>query len=470
MWIILSSVVVAVFIVAAVAFSLRAARTARTPQGAVGWVVFLMSAPHLAVPLYLFLGNHRFRGYVTARRESEQVIAGIRSQAMTYSPPPGATPIDLGPFEYCAGLPALRGNSGRILVNGATAFDAMFDAIDAARHYLLVQFYIIRDDELGRALADRLIAAAGRGVNVRMIMDPVGSFRLSRSYAQRLYDAGIRLVEGDTSPLPTIRFRLNFRNHRKTVIADGEIGFTGGLNVGDEYMGRDPNFGDWRDTMVELRGPMVSQLQLIFAEDWHYGTGETLLESLNWNPPHADADATGLIVATGPADQTETGNLMFFSAINAAKDRCWIASPYFVPDTDILSALRNAALRGVDVRLLVPDVIDHKMPWLAAFSYFDDIREAGARVFRYTRGFMHQKVILIDDTIGAVGTANLDNRSFRLNFEAMAMFFDASVARDVAAMLEADFDCAYELDRTLMQQPAHIRWTAPLARLFSPLL
>ncbi|MEP4702735.1 MAG: phospholipase D-like domain-containing protein, partial [Parasphingorhabdus sp.] len=269
---------------------------------------------------------------------------------------------------------------------------------------------------------------------------------------------------------PKFRFQINYRNHRKTVIVDGRIGFTGGLNVGDEYKGLSPVFGNWRDTHIKLEGPMVTQLQLIFVEDWHWSTEEALLDDLMWLPEETATDAVGLIVATGPGDVSETGSLLFFSAITEATDRIWIASPYFVPDIDILTALRHAALRGVDVRILVPDVIDHHIPWLAAFAYFDEIMEAGVRIFRYTDGFMHQKVFLVDDSLAAVGTTNLDNRSFRLNFECMALFFDHRIAADVDQMLRADIEKCFELTIQMASQPAYIRHGAPVARLFAPLL
>ena len=179
---------------------------------------------------------------------------------------------------------------------------------------------------------------------------------------------------------------------------------------------------------------------------------------------------TAMIMPTGPGDEMETGALFFFSAIVAAKRRLWIASPYFVPDTDVLTALKHAALRGVDVRILVPEVIDHTIPWLAAFAYFDEIRAAGVEVWRYDSGFMHQKVVLVDDDLAAIGTTNMDNRSFRLNFEAMAVFFDGRAAAATEAMLEADFARSFRLDKTLFEQPAKVRYGAPIARLFSPVL
>lgn len=470
MWVMMGTLTVAVFYAASVLFAFRAAITARTAQGAVGWVVFLLALPFVAVPAYLFLGHHRLHGYIVSRREARQVVEAVRDFAARNAPDPERTRINLAPFEYCANLPAIRGNGAELLIDGEAAFAAMFAAIDAARSYVLVQFYIIRNDALGRAFQDRLIAAAARGVRVRVMTDAIGSFGLPSRYFARLRAAGIEVIYRKRAGLPRSRFQINYRNHRKSLIVDGETGFTGGFNVGDEYMGRAAAYGHWRDTHVRLCGPVVSQLQLIFLEDWHWLTGEAPYAELSWDAPGAAEDATGLIVATGPGDETETGSLMFFSAIAAAKERVWIASPYFVPDIDIVSALRHAALRGVDVRLLVPDRTDHWMPWLAAWAYFDAIAEAGVRVFRYTDGFMHQKAFVVDDTVAAVGTTNLDNRSFRLNFEAMALFFDSDFAARVDDMLRQDFEKSFEMKEGIAQQSPFVRYGAPVARLFSPLL
>ncbi|WP_146347225.1 cardiolipin synthase [Falsiphaeobacter marinintestinus] len=450
-------------------FAWRAISSARTSQGAVGWVVFLITAPYLGVPMYLFLGHHKFKHYLIARRDSEEIIEGVKTFKEANAPT-SAPVFPVQAFEKISELPAARGNNMTLLVDGKDTFDAIFTAIDAAETYVLVQFYILRDDGLGCSLQDRLIAAAARGVTVRLMFDAVGSAKLSHAYQERLREAGVQVVDPKSVRGPKNRFQINLRNHRKTVVIDGKVGFTGGFNVGDEYLGLDPEFGDWRDTHALLEGPIVSQLQLIFAEDWHWATNEVLIDDLDWEAPHAPEDMTAMIVPTGPGDEMETGALFFFSAISAAKHRVWIASPYFVPDTDVLTALKHAALRGVDVRILVPEVIDHKIPWLAAFAYFDEIRAAGVQVWRYKPGFMHQKVVLVDDDFAAIGTTNLDNRSFRLNFEAMAAFFDARPAAATAAMLEKDFDRAWMLDRTLAEQPRHIRIGAPIARLFAPVL
>lgn len=470
MWPVLGGIAILLIYCSAAYCAVRAAQTARTPQGAVGWVVFLLSAPFLAVPAYLFLGQNRYKGYRIARRESALIRRGIEDFATRNAPAPESTGIDLKPFEYCANLPAFRGNGVVLLVDGADTFRAIFEAIDNAQSYILIQFYIVRDDGLGRALKNHLIAASRRGVTVRFMTDAIGSKNLPDAYSNALRAAGVRVFDRRSANGSRFRFQLNFRNHRKTVIVDGVTGFTGGLNVGDEYMGRDPAYSPWRDTHVQLAGPMVSQLQLIFVEDWHWMGDENLFDQLNWDAPLAPDDATGLIVATGPGDVSETGGLMFFSAIAAARKRLWIASPYFVPDFDIVTALRHAALRGVDVRILVPQKADHMITWLAAFAYFDDMLEAGVGVYMYTEGFMHQKVFIVDDGLAAVGTTNMDNRSFRLNFEAMALFFDAAATAKIDAMLRADFNGSRKLTRTLKQQPVYVRYGAPLARLFAPLL
>ena len=211
-------------------------------------------------------------------------------------------------------------------------------------------------------------------------------------------------------------------------------------------------------------------MQLIFAEDWHWATRENLIDVLNWDIKPAEANKDAVIVATGPGDEFDTGSLYFCALIDAAKDRLWIASPYFVPENDILTSLKLAAMRGVDVRVLTPEVADHTIPWLAALEYFDKIMEAGVEVWRYNEGFMHQKVVLVDDMITSVGTTNLDNRSCRLNFEETAVVFDQDTALQVAAMFEADFARSFRLTQKLTDRSFKERYGAPLARLFSPLL
>lgn len=454
----------------AIVFLLKAIRTARTSQGALGWAMFLLFLPFVAVPAYLFLGNWRYQGYTVARRKSEELIAQIHERSTLFEatnlPDPGLQCS----IQAIAGLPIVRGNDMQILVDADKTFRAMFDAIRTAQDYVLVQFYIINDDDLGRGLKDALISTARRGIPVRLLYDAVGSKGLTTAYLEDLRAAGVQYSDINAVFGPKSRFQLNFRNHRKTVIVDGRLGFTGGFNVGDEYAGKDPKFGNWRDTHCQLTGPIVLQLQLVFAEDWLGAAHENLLAELSWDADAQDADMNGVILATGPADEEDMGAYYFCALIHAAKTRIWIASPYLVVENDILSGLKLAAMRGVEVRLMVPLNRDHWATWLAAFAYFDELRHAGVEIWRYGDGFMHQKVVLVDEDIASIGTINLDNRSCRLNFEATALLFDQNAARDVKAMLESDFTKSERLETELDAQPLLIRLGAPIARLFAPLL
>ncbi len=447
-----------------------AIRNARTPQGSVAWTVFLVSAPFIAVPVFLFLGNFKIKDYVTGRRDSERIINDLKTYAKQFAPSLTENRRLYDGLEKIAGIPVGSGSDLELLIDGEQTFGAIFQAIAQAREYVLVQSYIINDDKIGRKLRDALIERARNGVNVRLIYDAVGCIKLPKTYLQSLSKGGVEVVNAHARGGPKSRFQINFRNHRKTIIVDGIVGFTGGLNMGDEYMGENPKFGPWRDTHARVTGPVVLQLQLIFGEDWHWATGEILLEKLNWDIERTDANRDALVVATGPGDPFDSGSFYFCALINAARQRLWIASPYFVPENDIMTSLKLAAMRGVDVRILTPEVIDHKIPWLAALAYFDEIMEAGVEVWRYNHGFMHQKVVLVDDLISSVGTTNLDNRSCRLNFEQTVVVFDSETARQTEAMLQSDFDRSFKLTRTLGQRSFIQRNGAPVARLFSPLL
>ena len=461
--------ILAILGVAAVAVCVWfAISSARTPQGAAAWAVFLVSAPWFAVPAFLVFGRRKLRDYRAAWRKARAKVREVPHGDVTEATPEPRRGT-LSALEAIGGLPFVGGNAARLLIDGEATFDAICAAIDAARHTVCLQFYIIRDDGLGRRVEGALVRAAERGVRVFVMYDGVGSQKLSARWPASLRSVGVKVLNPETTRGPTSRLDINFRNHRKTVVVDGEIAFTGGHNIGDEYLGLDPTYGPWRDTHLELRGPVARQLQTVFAEDWHWASGETL--DLSSAPPSQPAgDLPIAYVPTGPGDTLDGGSLMFVAAITAATDRVWIASPYFVPDTEVLSALSVAALAGRDVRLLLPEVIDHYLPWLAAHAYFDEVRAAGVKIYRYQPGFMHQKVILVDEDLAAVGTTNLDNRSFRLNFEAMAFVHDRSFAAEVEQMLLADFDRSEVLVATLADQRARIRYGAPLARLLAPIL
>jgi cardiolipin synthase len=424
--------------------SVHAIMKTRTSQGAIAWALALITLPYLALPLYLILGRDRFRGYIDARREEGQRIQHLREamarRAQDRSFLPKSAPESYLVFNQLAQMPFTTGNQAQLLIDGRATFAAIFDGIDAATRYVLVQFFIVHDDEIGRELKARLLAKARKGVAIYFLYDEIGSHALPRRYIRELRRGGVHAEPFKTSRGLSFRFQINFRNHRKIVVVDGQLAFVGGMNVGDEYLGRSRRFGPWRDTFASVSGPATKAVQLSFLDDWHWSTGE--VPELDWSIDRDGSDEDGtpvLVLPTGPADDIDSCTLFFAQAIQLAKERVWITSPYFVPNPEILVALELAVLRGVDVRILLPGMPDHLLVYLAAFSYLKDTLPVGVKMYRYKEGFLHEKVMLVDDQLAAVGTANLDTRSMRLQFEITLLFADQSFAAEVRKMLEADF-------------------------------
>ncbi|MGB5366276.1 MAG: cardiolipin synthase [Polyangiales bacterium] len=466
--------IVVLFHVLGFTSSIHAVMSTRTSQGAIAWAVSLNTFPYLAVPAYWVFGRSKFEGYVVARRSTDDRTAQIEREAVEtvapYRVPESERLEATSAAEGLAEMPVLRGNRVNLLIDGAATFKSILDGIDEAQEYVLVQFYIVHDDGLGRALKDHLLAKAKQGVRVYFLYDEIGSHDLPNSYTQELSDAGVEIHEFNTRKGRRNRFQLNFRNHRKIVVTDGRVAWIGGHNVGDEYLGKDPKFGHWRDTHVRIEGPAVLKAQISFAEDWHWAT-ETL-PKLNWvaRPAPDGSDSRVLIIPTGPADELETANLMFVHAINTAQKRIWIASPYFVPEHSVIVALQLAGLRGVDVRILIPDKPDHMLVYLAAYSYFDDAGRTGAKFYRYQDGFLHEKAMLIDDDVATIGTANFDNRSFRLNFEITAAIADSTFISKVEEMFENDFKHARLMEQgEYDRKPWWFRLGVRFARLTAPI-
>jgi len=334
---------------------------------------------------------------------------------------------------------------------------------------VLVEYYIIHGDNLGHEFQRRLVNKAAQGVRVYVLYDEVGSSRFGSAVLSKLRKAGVSIRMFNTRHGPDNRWQINFRNHRKIVVVDGHMAWVGGLNVGDEYLGLDKNIGTWRDTHVKVTGPVVQGVQLAFLEDWHWASEEIL--NLKWDPQPALSGARrmALCLPTGPADPLETCTLFFLNAINTANKRLWVASPYFVPDEQFISALQLAALRGVEVRVLLPDKIDSKLVQLCGWSYVEQLEKAGIEVYRYKKGLMHQKVMFIDDLYCTVGTANFDNRSFRLNFEITMVFADADFAGKVRQMLGKDFGESQRVTaQELKERGFWFRFLVRCARLMAP--
>lgn len=487
------AIIIAVAQILGALSSVSALLTTRTSQGAIAWIVSLNTFPYLAVPAYWIFGRTRFNGYVQNRRE---VDARLRDRVgelrESLEPVRHSFPDDggrLGSVERLAKLPFTVGNEVELLINGPAAFSSMFEAIAGARRYVLIQFYIMRADRLGQELKDLLLETAARGVQIYVLFDEVGSYGIPVAYLRELRRGGVRIYPFSSTRGRRNRFQLNFRNHRKVLVVDGVVGFLGGLNVGDEYLGLNERFGLWRDTHVRIVGPALAGLQLPFVEDWHWATGEYL--DLDWESllganrgsevgggqdarnaatgPMRDNGLAALVVPSGPADEYASASLMIQHAIHSASRRLWIASPYFVPDGAVQDALIMAVLRGVDVRILIPDRPDHILVFLSAFAFLGDMIAAGVRIFRYNPGFLHQKVFLVDEWVAGVGTVNLDNRSFRLNFEITAVVVGASFAHSVHTMFLRDFDASHEVTREEMESmPWWMRVLSRLAYLLAP--
>ena len=429
------------FYVAAMLSVMHVLLHGRTAESTIAWVVSLITFPFIAVILYAVFGRRKFHGYVMSRRLGDtkiQHLAQNLCQYMDQFPPTfDKKEARIRAIEQIAQMPFTYPNQADLLIDGNETFEAIFNAIERAEDYILVQFFIFKDDHLGRKFRDCLLERAKAGIRIYLLYDEIGCRALPNNYFKKLKNGGIQVHSFNTTQGRRNRFQLNFRNHRKIIITDGREAFVGGMNIGDEYLGRNKHFGPWRDTHCRVKGPSVQCVQLAFIEDWHWTTQS--YPDLNWIPEEVTGNANILILPTGPADQMETCNLFFVHTINSARKRIWIASPYFVPSPEVMSALRLAVLRGVDVRIMIPQKPDHLLVYLSAFSFIKEVQNINVRFFRYQRGFMHQKVMLMDNYVASVGTANMDNRSFRLNFEISVIVVEDQFAVKVKEMFINDF-------------------------------
>ncbi|WP_457551049.1 cardiolipin synthase [Desulfobacula sp.] len=452
--------------------AVHAGLTVRTSQGAVAWAVSLVAFPPLALPLYLMFGRNKFNGYIETLREinskNKNSLLQLGSPLSRHKVTRSGTKLEY--FDRLTKLPASQKNFVELLIDGKATFDAIFDAIKRADTYILIEFFIVHDDETGTRLKDHLIAKAKTGVKIFFLYDEVGSNKLGSQYISDMRRAGINILPFWTTQGIRNRFQLNFRNHRKIVVVDGKVAFVGGHNVGDAYLGKDPGIGHWRDTHVKIRGAAVQAVQLAFTEDWYWSARETPDIDLR-SEPFMAGDMDAIVLPSGPASRLEVCSLTFVQLINTAKKRLWIASPYFVPNSAVVTALQLASLRGVKIRIMLPLKPDHLLVYLASYSYLYQMSLPNIRFFRYEDGFMHQKVILVDDDLALVGTANIDNRSLYLNFEIGILVHDQVFAGEVEKMLEADFLKCRESGLKEYENKSWVfKLSVRLSHLFSPII
>ena len=463
----------------------------RSSRGAIAWGISSIAFPWVAIPLYWIFSRTKFRGYSEAISRAYHQHQGLVSYAddeilelKAQLPKELATVEKL--VSNISSFPFTNNNALELLIDGEQTFAQMLRAIAIAQDYILLQTYIIHNDEIGNKFKSALIAKARDGVRIYLLYDALGSRKLDRAYLKSLRKNGIAVSSFRSTKGKGNRFQLNFRNHRKILVVDGHTGFMGGLNIGDEYLGKNTRFEAWRDTHLKIKGTNVKSLQRTFLQDWYWATKK--IPQVSWSIAKKDSyDQIALVLATGPADRLEVCKMFFLNLINLARDRLWIASPYFVPDDSTLNALKLAALRGVDVRIILPDRPDHLLVYLCSFSFYAELQKVGIKLYCYRTGFMHQKIFLCDcgasrrhRTIAGVGTVNLDNRSLLLNFEVMTFGIRSNrqqnaiapdLVESVEQMLLDDFNASRLINlKEYQQKPFWFKLSAEVSRLLAPIL
>lgn len=411
----------------------------RRDSGAtLAWALAIIFLPIIGLLSFWLFGTTRLYFRKRKRRKIEAALAPDLKRLKlndTYHATIAGIPDSLVHLAYNLDrhMGPTRDNQVHIYREGARTFDAIEAAFDNAEHHIHVQYYIWEMDTTGRRLRDALIRAVKRGIEVRVLVDDVGSRHTRRHFFKPLLEVGGQVGRFLKVNLLSRRLNINHRNHRKIIVIDGEIAFTGGMNVGDVYAGlQDP----WLDLHAQIWGDVAKDLQETFCEDWYHATGENLIKSIYFPPIPPQGTVCAQFLASGPADQRwQAIYTMLFAAIGLATERIWLETPYFVPDRPLMMALQSAALRGVDVRLLLPAHSDHPLVYYAGRSFLDDLLLAGARVFEYNKAMIHAKSVVIDSHFATLGSTNMDQRSFRLNFEGNLFFYDA----DITTQLSTDF-------------------------------
>lgn len=445
----------------------------RSPTSTLAWILALVFLPWVGMVVYFFFGPRRMKKRRLAHAKARSAAALARSEnesddafAARWNM---SSLAELG--ERAGGLPPMRCSDARLLIDGAAMYDAVLEAISTAKDHVHVEFYIFASGRTAERLRDALVERARAGVEVRLLVDHLGSYGLSSSFFDPLVHAGGKVARFGHTTASFLRLRFaNFRTHRKIVVVDGCVGFTGGINVDDVHDARIVGPRAWRDTGVRIEGDAVRGLQATFAQNWRYATLETFRGPRFFPPPTKQGDHVVQIVPGAPDDVFALHKL-HLAAISSARTRILLTTPYFLPDDALREALVVAALRGVDVRVLVPIDCDIPIVDAAMRTYYDDLVPFGVAIYEYTPRMLHAKTLVVDDTFAIVGTANFDNRSLRLNFEVVAAFHSSTIVADLEEAFTRDVVEAHRVTkRELAMTPLHRRVWEASARLFSPLM
>lgn len=444
----------------------------REPVATMSWLLGLALLPYIGFLVYHLLGPQKIQRQrlrrARSRLESDALVSGPGHT--DYSP----EALELAKLAQAStGLPPSSARDVRLLIDGAAKYDALIADIGLAKHHVHLEYYIFTPDHTGALVRDALMACAKRGVRVRVLLDAIGSGRCSRVFLAPLVDAGGEIAWFHPSHFWRFWWRpwLNLRTHRKIVVIDNRIAYTGGINITDDENER--LRGDaYRDLHLRIDGDAARELQLVFAEDWVYATGrrDLISDIARTLPDASPGDISTQVLTSGPDSSWEAIHRLHVGLIHAARQRVWLVTPYFVPGEAAMMALTSAALGGIDVRLLVPRMSDSRLVTLAARSYYDDLMAAGVKVYEYGPRMLHTKALLVDDASVIVGSANFDHRSFRLNFEVSVLFEDRRLGEQMAKLISGEFSNAPRVRADRLQPLLRSRLPEALARLMSPLL
>jgi cardiolipin synthase len=470
--------------------------TKRDSTSAVAWCLLVFFVPIFGSVFFLLFGYQHLHRRLKKKRKHKEIFR------LTHGPMPSEVESAADqPDEAWRGICGLAGRFGAFPVcggnlvtfyhEGISATEAIRDAIRSARHHVHLEYFIVQPDEAGRGLLELLAEKAKEGVQVRLMYDAMGSRKLHRRVLEPLQNAGGQCAP--FLPLNPLRrhIQVNMRDHRKIVVVDGRVAFTGGLNIGDEYLGKVPRFGFWRDTHMRLEGPVVSSLQRVFIEGWDFAKEEDLrgpeyfpplpvirgapnptLKSTEDLPAHPPlSNCTLQVIPSGPDMELKSIREIYFAAVLQARRRVWIATPYFVPDAGLRDALCLAGYLGIDVRLLCQFHPDKWIPFFAGRYYWSDVLAAGVKVYQYTKGMTHSKVVLVDGEWGSVGSANLDIRSLYLNFEVNCLIYSRPAVAELESAFLRDLSDSILLDPKVFDlRPLPARLVENASRLLSPVL
>lgn len=454
----------------------------KNPSATMAWLCILFLLPVAGIFLYALLSQNiaRQRVYKLSKDEKWAIDKIVHDQSeemdkgsFAFSTKEGKVWRDMVKLNQTYGNAYYtQNNSIRIITDGNEMLDSMLADIENAEHSVNVQFYIIKNDFAGQRLLNLLTKKAAEGLEVRLLMDPVGCRTIFDKTLREFKKAGGKYAFFFKPKLRLANMKLNYRNHRKIVVIDGEIGYVGGFNVGREYLGQKKKFGYWRDTHLRIMGGAVNDLYGRFILDWRTASKEDFpLNRVMFTPP-VDAGETGIqIVSCGPDSAREEVKRAFMKMITSAQENIYIQTPYFVPDGSILESLKMAAQSGVDVRVMIPCMPDHIFVYWATYSYVGELLRSGCRVFLYQNGFLHAKTIAVDGEISSVGSTNFDIRSFKLNFETNAFIFDGDKTRRLEEIFEKDIENSEELTLAAYKKRSLIiKFKESISRLLSDIL